>query len=110
MWYHCLPALPFLIVVLLANSVLLANFVTPVVQWDEMWVKHTWNTVPAGWESLGDPAAGAVFDLHISLKPNQESALTDALSEISNPMHSRRAVLTTPLFVPLFTCAAPSQI
>jgi hypothetical protein len=53
--------------------------------WDDMRVKHTWNAVPANWESLGHPPAGTTIDLHIALKPHRESALIDALYEVSDP-------------------------
>ena len=90
-------------------AVILADFVTPEVHWDEMWVKHTWNSVPANWESLGNTTAGAIIDLHIALKPDRERALVDALSEVSNPRHTRHVHLTHSL-APLFTCAVPFQI
>ena len=66
MWYHWLFVPSFLIAVLLTNSV------TAAVHWDEMWVKHTWNAVPVNWESLSDPAAGAMLELHIALIPDRE--------------------------------------
>ena len=104
MWYHWTFVLPFLI------AVILADFETPAVHWDEMWVKHTWNTVPANWESLGNTTTGAIIDLHIALKPDRERALINALSEISNPRHPRHIHLITLPLAPLFTCAAPLQI
>ena len=75
-----------------------------------MWVKHTWNAVPAKWESLGDPAAGAMLDLHIALIPDRERALIGALSEISNPRHPRHVHLATPPLAPIFTFAPLFQI
>ena len=88
MWYHLLSALYFLI------AVLLADFAMAALHWDEMTVKHTWNAVPANWESQGNTTTGAMIKLHIALKPDRESALIDALSEISNPGHSRHVLLT----------------
>ena len=90
MWYHWPFVLSFL------APVLLTNFVMAAVHWDEMWVKHTWNDIPVNWESLGNPDAREMIDLHIALIPEQEGALTDALSEISDPMHPRDVYLATP--------------
>ena len=105
MSYHWPFVLSFLI------AVLLAEFVTATVHWDEMWVKHTWNAVPANWESLGDPPAGAIINLHMALKPDRERALIDALFEVSNPKHPRHVHLTIPPPEPSFICAAaPFQI
>ena len=87
-------------------AVPLAAFVTPIVHWDDMQVKHTWHTVPADWESLGDPSAGTTIDIDIALKPDRESAVIDALSEISNPQHSRHVLFATTPLAPLFTHAA----
>jgi hypothetical protein len=90
------------------TAVPLTDFATPVVPWDDMRVKHTWDAVPVHWESLGHPAAGATIDLYIALEPNQESALIDTLSEVSDPRHLRHV---HPPLVPLFTsAAAPFQI
>ena len=103
MWYPWLPTLFFLIA-------LLANFATAVVHWDEVLVKHTWNTVPANWESLGNATAGAVINLYIALKPGRESALIDALFEVSNPENTKHVLHTILPPVHLFTCLAPWQI
>ena len=100
MWYHWLFAQSFQI------AVLLADFATAAEHWDEMLVKHTWNSVPANWESLGNTTAGAMINLHLALKPDRESAFIDALSEVSDPAHPRHVLLTTPLLSPSFTCAA----
>ena len=88
---------------------LFADSVTAAVHWDEMWIKHIRNAVPANWESLGNPAIGATIDLYIALIPDLESALVDALSEISNPRHPRHVHLATP-FARLFTFVDPFQI
>ena len=53
--------------------------------WDDILVKHTWNTVPHNWETLGHPHAGTVIDLHVILKPKHEDALIDALYAVSDP-------------------------
>jgi len=45
-------------------------------------VKHTWDTV-------GPPPAGIVINLYITLNPDRENTLTDALYEVSNPGHQK---------------------
>ena len=102
---HWLSMLSFLIALLLAR----ADFVAAVVNWDEIRVMHTWNAIPANWESLGNTTDGARINLHIEIQPNRESALIDTLFEVSNPTHPRH-VLATPTLAPLFTCVAPFQI
>ena len=84
----------------------------PVAPWDDMKIMHTWNAIPVNWETLGHPSAGSPIDLHIVLDPDLDAALTDALSEISNPNHPRHVLLiTNPPPVHLFICAAaPFQI
>ena len=87
MWYNCFFALFVL------AAILLADFATAAVYWDDMQVKHTWNTVPANWENLGNATAGAMIShLHLALEPYRESALIDALSEVSNPRHPRHVL------------------
>ncbi|KAI9449671.1 subtilisin-like protein [Lactarius psammicola] len=69
---------------------LLADLVTPLsTPWDDIHVKHTWNSVPANWESLGPPPAGTTINLHIALHPQNENALVDALYQVSSPRHPR---------------------
>ena len=104
MWYHWLSVLSFL------TAVLLTDFPTAAMHWDEIRVKHTWNDVPANWECLGNTTAGAIINLHIALKPDRENALIDALSEVSNPRHSRHVTLTAPPLAHSFTFSAPIQI
>ncbi|KAI9450439.1 peptidase S8/S53 domain-containing protein [Lactarius psammicola] len=77
MRYHWLFAVSLLTVALPAD------FAKPLVPWDDIRVKHTWNAVPANWESLGHPPAGTTIDLYIALNPHQESALIDALYEVA---------------------------
>ena len=48
-------------------AVLLADFATAAVRWDEMRVMHAWDDVPADWESLGNATAGAMVKLRIAL-------------------------------------------
>ena len=104
MLYHRHFALSFLI------AVLFADFATAATHWDEMLVKHTWNIVPANWESLGNTTAESMINLHIALMPDQEGALIDTLYEVSDPEHPRYLLITTPPFTLLFTCAALFQI
>ncbi|KAH9071440.1 subtilisin-like protein [Lactarius deliciosus] len=57
--------------------------------WGDVCVKHTWNTVPANWESLGLPPPGTTIDLYIALQPHRDNALIDALHEVSTPGHQK---------------------
>ncbi|KAH9010176.1 subtilisin-like protein [Lactarius deliciosus] len=83
MRYHWLYALSFL------TATPLADFATPLAPWGNMRMKHTWSAIPADWETLGCPPAGTTTDLYIALNPHQESALIDALYEVSDPKHLR---------------------
>ena len=87
-------------------AVPLTALAASIAPWDDMQVKHSWNDLPADWENLGHPSAGTTIDIDIALKPHQESAVVDALSEISNPMHPRHVLLATTPLTPLFTRAA----
>ncbi|KAH8987049.1 subtilisin-like protein [Lactarius akahatsu] len=53
----------------------------PLPSWADVCVKHTWNTVPANWETLGPPPPGTTIDLYIALQPRRNNALIDALHE-----------------------------
>ncbi|KAF8269943.1 peptidase S8/S53 domain-containing protein [Lactarius quietus] len=53
----------------------------PAPLWGDMRVKHTWDTIPNNWESLGPPPTGTTIDLYIALRPHREDALIDALHE-----------------------------
>ncbi|KAI9442986.1 subtilisin-like protein [Lactarius indigo] len=58
------------------------DFVTPLTSlWDDMRIKHSWDTVPANWDTLGHPPAGTTIDLHVALKSHNESALIETLYE-----------------------------
>ncbi|KAH8997145.1 subtilisin-like protein [Lactarius hatsudake] len=57
--------------------------------WDDIHIKHSWNSVPRNWVSLGQPPSGTTIDLYIALKPQRENALVDALYEVSEPGHPR---------------------
>ncbi|KAH8997708.1 subtilisin-like protein [Lactarius hatsudake] len=89
-YYHCISVLSVLATGLLGG---LAKPLSP--PWDDMHVKHSWNTVPRNWESLGHPPSGTTIDLYIALKPQRENAVVDALYKVSEPGHPRyRAYLT----------------
>ncbi|KAI9450434.1 subtilisin-like protein [Lactarius psammicola] len=81
MRYHWL----FTLSLLAAAS--LAVFATPLVHWNNMRVKHTWDAVPTNWESLGHPPTNTTINLYIALQPHQENALVDALYRVSDPNH-----------------------
>ena len=46
-------------------ALLLADFATAAVRWDDMRVMHAWDDVPADWESLENATAGAMIKLHL---------------------------------------------
>ncbi|KAH8985804.1 subtilisin-like protein [Lactarius akahatsu] len=84
MRHHCIFVFSALTTGLLGG---LAKPLSP--PWDDMHIKHSWNAVPRNWESVGHPPSGTTIDLHISLKPQRENALVDALYEVSEPGHPR---------------------
>ena len=57
--------------------------------WLDVRTKHSWNSVPQGWEWADHPQAGTTIDLYIALKSERENALTDALYEVSTPGHQK---------------------
>ncbi|KAH9010271.1 subtilisin-like protein [Lactarius pseudohatsudake] len=61
----------------------------PLPPWGDLCVKHTWNTVPPNWETLGPPPPGTTIDLYIALQPRRDNALIDALHEVSTPGHQK---------------------
>ena len=81
-------------------------FATSLEPWYDMKVKHTWNSVPVNWENKRHPPDGALITPDNTLKPEKEIALVDALTEVSNPKHSRNVLLSTHPFAPVFTCAS----
>ena len=92
-------------------AVPLTAHATPIALWDDMQVKHSWNDVPADWESLGHSSAGTTIDIDIALKSDRETAVIDALSEISNPEHPKHVLpATTPLAPSLTRAASLHQI
>ncbi|KAI9447494.1 subtilisin-like protein [Lactarius indigo] len=60
-------------------------FATFAPRWDDVQAKHTWSSIPENWQNLGHPPAGTTVDLHVALKAQNETALIDALHEVSNP-------------------------
>src|SRR5258708_5380296 len=74
--------------------------------WNHTHVKHRWDEVPANWECLGYPAADTKIDLYIALESHRESALIDALYEVSDPNNQRYVPFNTPPRTHIFTCAA----
>ncbi|KAF8259313.1 subtilisin-like protein [Lactarius quietus] len=84
MRHHILFALS---IVLTASLSVLETSFTP--RWEDVQVKHSWSLVPDDWTNLGQPATDTTIDLHIALKAQNESALTDALYEVSSPDHSK---------------------
>ena len=102
-----LPALMqhfwFFVLFILA-AVPLTYVATPVVPWGDMKVVHAWNAIPINWETLGHPSAGSTVDLYVVLEPDLDAALTDALSEISNPNHPRYIFLSNHLPMHLLMC------
>ncbi|KAH9173793.1 hypothetical protein EDB89DRAFT_2155382 [Lactarius sanguifluus] len=65
-------------------------------RWEDMRSKHSWNTIPENWKSLGLPPADTMIDLYIALKPYHENALIDALNEVSDPGHPRHVSSAMP--------------
>ena len=81
---------------LIVIAVPFQSFATPLASsWGEIRVKHSWDTIPEKWESLGPPPAGTKIDLRISLKPNRENALIDSLYEVSTPNHPKHVHFTS---------------
>ena len=85
----------------------LTGLVTPLASiWDDVRVKHAWKAVPDNWESLGPPHPATTIDLFVALKPQNESALTDALYEVSTPGNpkyilSNTLLLSMDFYVPV---------
>ncbi|KAF8269942.1 peptidase S8/S53 domain-containing protein [Lactarius quietus] len=83
----------WLTVLSVLSTVTLSHLATPPAPlWGDIRVKHTWNSVPDNWESLGPPPAGTTLDLYIALKPHRGNALIDSLYEVSDPGHQKYGV------------------
>jgi tripeptidyl-peptidase-1 len=68
----------------------------PSPRWDDIRLKHSWDSIPGKWECQGHPPAGTTIDLRVALKPHRKNALIDALYEVSDPSHSK--YVSIPLF------------
>jgi hypothetical protein len=87
MRYRCIFGLSAL------EVIFLGSFAVPLSSpWDNMYTKHSWDTVPKNWESLGSPPSGTTIDHYIELKPHHENALIDVLYEVSNPRHPKHVL------------------
>jgi tripeptidyl-peptidase-1 len=76
--------------VLSVLTVVPLGFATPPSPcWDDMRLKHSWDSIPEKWECQGHPPAGTTIDLRVALKPHRKNALIDALYEVSDPSHSK---------------------
>ena len=86
----------------------LSNLATPFAsRWEDVHVKHQWDSVPVNWTNLGHPPADTTIDLHIALKAQNENALIDALYEVSSPDYPKCVLSTTVLHMPYPpTCAS----
>ena len=80
-------------------AIILGSLAKPLSppRWSDMHTKHSWNAVPENWEFLGYPPNGTIIDLYVALKPYRESALIDALYEVSDPKHPRYVSSLPPL-------------
>ena len=67
--------------------------------WDDLRVKHAWNTVPDNWESIGPPLSNITINLHIALKSHNENALTYALYEVSTPGYPKYGTLPCTIYL-----------
>ncbi|KAF8272786.1 subtilisin-like protein [Lactarius quietus] len=71
-------------------TVLLVCYAKPISpNWGDMHTVHSWNNVPENWMNLGHPTDDTTINLHIALRPHRESALIDALYEVSDPNNLR---------------------
>ncbi|KAH9055293.1 subtilisin-like protein [Lactarius vividus] len=82
MRHHQISLLSILVIVPLGS-------LTTLSPWDDMRTKHSWNTVPSMWETLGSPPAGTTIDLCVALEPQRENALIEVLHEVSDPTHPK---------------------
>ena len=103
MRYHLISVLSLIT----TAAVLLACHAKPISQrWDNMHRKHSRNTVPENWESLGHPPTGTTIRLCIALKPDRETALIDAIYEVSDPDHPKHVFSNTPYITYILTSDA----
>ena len=107
MRYHC-----FSLPSVLTAVALLADLVMPLsTPWDDIHVKHTWNSVPANWESLGPPLPSTKIDLYVALQPQNEDAIIDTLYAVSTPGDPRYFLSSPTRLRDVLMCVvAPLQI
>jgi len=60
-------------------------------RWDDFALKHSWSSIPQGWEHKAAAPSNSVLELRVGLKQNRIDELIDNLMEISNPQSSRYA-------------------
>lgn len=63
-----------------------------VKRWDDFEVKHSWVTVPRGWELVGSAPADHNLHMRIGLKQDRVDELIGSLFEVSDPSNSRFVV------------------
>ena len=63
-------------------------------RWDDMCLKHAWQSTPDNWDCLGSLPAATMIDFHVALRPYREDALIDTLNEVSDPRHSSHVFST----------------
>ena len=85
MWSYYWLVLFCLIAVPLTSLATLLN-----ARWEDVQVRHTWETVPGNWEIMGAPLAGSTIDIRIALKPHRDNALIEALYKVSSPDHPKQ--------------------
>ncbi len=73
-------------------------------RWDDMRVKHSWDSIPDKWECQGHPPADTTIDLRVALKPHHDNALIDGLHKVSDPRHPKYVCIPLLPFVHLLTC------
>lgn len=77
---------------LLLSALAVAPFVLAsphASRWNDFKVKHAWVDVPTDWVLHDEPASDATIDLRLAMKPEDDTAIIDALYEVSDPLHPR---------------------
>ncbi|KAF8262117.1 peptidase S8/S53 domain-containing protein [Lactarius quietus] len=86
----------FIVLIILGALGSLVTALSP--HWHDMRTKHSWRTVPHGWEWVGHPPNGTTINLYVALKSHRENALIDALYEVSTPEHLKQVFSVTPSY------------